>query len=338
MPHLILHIGHQKTGTTALQFALKGNGKLLNRYGIHYPSSGDHKHAFAAPHLLDNENAALNRRMNAEGAGIRAKSAKVWNRIKRDCHRSKASTFILSGEGFWGAPGRDEVAFMRNEFADIAETAEVVAYLRSPASHFLSRLNQRMRMSQTVPAVRNNYYRKPISAYWQNGFERVSLQVFDRESLIGGDIVEDFCTRFLPDLAEPLDRAAIRRSNDSISAEALAVINEYDIPNRKLSARATRSLRISITRAVRTADSEIAGFARPTLYPEVADTVVARSSDLIWLRDEHGVEFKDVDYSRVGAATDIDLKQLSKIANFCPIDQERLAALRARVHKDVPLG
>lgn len=336
MAHLILHIGHPKTGTTALQFALGGNGAVLRDRGILYPDSGvDHKHASIAPHLLDLENASLRRRLRATGDKLRRRSGKVWQRICRQCEASDANRIILSGEAFWGAPGQPKVKAMRAELATICETAEVVAYLRSPAPLFMSRLNQRMWVSQTLPVLKQtyfqNYFKRPVTAYSGAGFSRVSLRLFDRGSLLNGDIVDDFCANFLPDLPTTLDKSVIRRSNDSLSAEALAAIQSHAQSNQSRFAFRRRIQKSRLLRAVTEADKSVAGFTRPSLHPEVADAVVAASSDLIWLRDMQGIEFADVDYARVDAKDAIKLDTLAKISDFCPLDEDRFAALKAEV-------
>ena len=336
MTHLVLHIGHPKTGTTSLQFALRGNMMLLNKYGIHYPDSGvDHKHASAAPFLLGSENPALRRRMNATGPELVAKSEKVWRRIVRDCKKRHPSAIVLSGEAYWGAPDAGKVSGMRGKLEELCSSAEVVGYLRSPAPLFLSRLNQRTRMTQTLPVVSPHFFRKPISAYMSGGFQRISLQIFDRAEMVNGDVVDDFCAHFLPGLKEPLDREVIARSNDSISAEAMALIQEFEIPSLDASAQRKRQFRNRVVRTVRECDQALAGFTRPRLFPEVADAVVARSLDLTWLRDEHGVVFKDLDYARVGASVDLKLEELTRIPEFCPLDQDRLSELRAQVKERV---
>ncbi len=335
MSHLILHLGHAKTGTTSLQFALQGNRDLLLKSGILYPYSGDHKHVFAAPHLMDHTNPAIVRRMRSGNRSVAGKSRKVWGRIVKDCRRSDANTIVLSGEGFWGAPSRDAVAEMREKLGEICETAEAVAYLRSPVQLFLSRLNQRMRMTQTIPSVSRRYYKKPIMVYDNNGFEKLSLHIFDRDNLIGGDIIEDFCTRHLMDLSEPLDRSVVKRANESVSAEAMTVIDEYKIPDRGLKPNARRTLRIRIVHVVRDADRQLENKGRPKLFPEVADAIVARSEDLTWLRDERGFEFPDVDYSRVGGASDVRLDELNRVADFCPVDEGRLSELRELVKEEL---
>ena len=64
--------------------------------------------------------------------------------------------------------------------------------------------------------------------------------------------------------------------------------------------------------------------------------MIARSADLIWLRDERGIEFPDVDYSLVGSETKIDLESIQEIAALCPLNPSRLSELRNMIANQFP--
>lgn len=334
LTHLILHIGHHKTGTTALQSALKASSDILTESGILYPAAGsNNKHSTIAPYVMNHVNSASARKLGSSGWLLRAKSARVWHRIVRDVKHAKPETVVLSGEGFWGIHDPDKIAAMHEKFAAISDNVEIVAYLRSPASRFLSALNQRTRMSAGLPFASSSFFKKAITAFDTPDAQKLTLRIFDRKELIGGDIIEDFGKTFLPQLVEPLRHPAADNTNDSVSAEALAVIKELGFPAQQAMRRQDWRNLYKAVRMVRQADATVPGFTRPRLRPEVADAVVAVSTDLPWLRDCHGIEFPDVDYARVGAADALKIGKLTRISDFCPLDQDRFKALKTEVER-----
>jgi hypothetical protein len=94
-------------------------------------------------------------------------------------------------------------------------------------------------------------------------------------------------------------------------------------------------LRSELACNLREADHALGGNLKPSLRPEIADALVARSADLIWLRDEAGIRFTNVDYGLVGTTGHPELDSLHRVEDFSPVDPERLAALRATVERKI---
>lgn len=339
MAKLVFHIGHPKTGTTALQTVLNGNGQALGAAGVLYPTKArptthHDKHALAKPWLTGLESAPLIRASGCRGEALRRMSESYWSALKAEVQSTPHRTLVLSCESFWAVPIPQRPSF-RARLSEICDHATVVAYLRSPASRFLSKMNQNVRMLHGFRIPSAEYYRPVIEAYRAEGFEDIVLSPFERARLAGGDVVTDFCRRHLPSDLPPLDRGTAERSNESISNEALAILDEvarrYPVAPRDV--RDHR--RVQASDLLRSADKELGGNRRPSLRPEVAGALVARCTDLHWLRDDAGITFEDVDYDRVGAAGGVDLARLGRVEDFCSIDADRLLALRALTDREI---
>ncbi|HSF65282.1 MAG TPA: hypothetical protein VLA78_12890, partial [Paracoccaceae bacterium] len=169
-------------------------------------------------------------------------------------------------------------------------------------------------------------YRPVIEAYRAAGLDRLSLNVFAAGKLINRDIVDDFCTRYLPAPLPPLQRQGVERSNESVSTEALVILDELRaLVGDPMKRDPRRTQAVALLRA---ADQTLAGRARPALRPEIEAALVARTADLRWLRDSCGIVFDDVDYGTPSAGLP-DLTSLHHVSDFCPVDAARLEAMRA---------
>ena len=327
---LILHIGHPKTGTTALQSVLAANAARLLEVGVLYPTAAtpvSHKHELAKPYLTGRENGAIRRRTGLEGEALARLSERYWSSLKAEI-RHPHNIIVLSAEGLWAVPARRWPSFSER-LSEICDNVTVVAYLRSPARRFLSQMNQRVRMFRGVLLPPPEYYRSVVEAYRENGFDSIKLNVFEPASLVGGDIVADFCQKYLPAELEPLDRESVERGNESVSNEALAILDETRRRYPALPNSAIDRGRAKMVALLRAADRDIGGNLRPSLKPGVANAIVAGAKDLCWLRDHCGVQFKDVDYDLAESTGHAALGEMRRVSDFCPIDAERLDALRA---------
>jgi hypothetical protein len=326
---LILHIGHPKTGTTALQSVLFSNADLLVRSGVIYPNLSDYgyqKHILAIPYLAGVTNLGLHLRTGARGAELTDISRKYWMRLQDHVALRSPKTIVLSCEGLFTIP---TCTGFRTKLADLSSQVTVVAYLRSPAKRFLSQINQNIRMFRRFTLPPAEYYRPVLEAYHAGGFKELSLNIFDSRYLYHKDIVADFVHKYLPSDLPLLNRNAIE-NNESVSNEALALLAE--IPDRwdVSDPQAVGSRRRKAVSIIRTADRIVEGNLRPSLEPEIEAALIARSTDLLWLRDVHGLEFTDVEYSSIGRLGSLDLSTLNHLEDFCHIDIDRLATLRAK--------
>jgi hypothetical protein len=150
---LILHIGHYKTGTTALQVFFAQNRKFLAQNGISYPDILEHngKHSVLAFSIL--AGAGLTDRL-MHGFTTDVKAQDIWAELLKYIDESKNPTTLVSSEEFMRVgqfPAAieilNEILSNRPEWLDV----EVVVYLRDPKAHMKSWYNQLIKMGIAVP-------------------------------------------------------------------------------------------------------------------------------------------------------------------------------------------
>jgi hypothetical protein len=343
MTRLLLHIGHPKTGTTALQSVLSANAKkLLYDASILYPTRttpSEYKHAFAIPWLLGLENEAIRRRGRCKNEQLKELSKKYWESLTQEAREVNPKHLILSAEGFWilRKASPDKISFFRESIHSIASEVSVAGYLKSPASYFTSMINQKLRNYREVLLPRSNYYRSAIQAWESVGFNHYSWRIFDRSQLSNGDIIDDFFTHHLPHTfqSESLNREGVEQANSSVSNEALIILEELVKERPILRENIYDHRRSKVVDILRDADQFIGGQCRPSLKEQARALIIRRCQDLAWLQ-ERGLTFPDVDPDLINAAPlDGDPERFTHVADFCPINTERLGALRSTSTKRI---
>lgn len=205
---LVIHIGSQKTGTTAIQGFLTRNTRALRRAGVHYLKAGrtNIAHNSMLPLFRSGETADLERA------------------IADECAAAPEATHVLSSEMFFRPLPARALAMILPE--DLRENAKVVCYVRRQ-DRYLEALYKQFVKNGRIPADRMAFYERkagelsylPILQAWETAFGEgnVLLRPFERRHFPGGDVVEDFAALLGVDPAgfETADAAA----NKSLSAE-----------------------------------------------------------------------------------------------------------------------
>ena len=149
---LVLHIGHYKTGTTALQVFLARNAQALRAAGLEYPEARRHnaKHSDYAFALL---RAAGARRL-MHGYADPTPPETLWEALFARVRASPAATVIVSSEEFmrlamFPAAETRLSAILERHAAGLR--VEALAYLRAPQSHLRSWYNQLVKMHEPTP-------------------------------------------------------------------------------------------------------------------------------------------------------------------------------------------
>lgn len=150
-PRLILHIGHYKTGTTALQLFLSENAALLNERGLVYSQTAltNAKHSALAFSLLSEAGVTtmLHKFDPTQEAQV------LWNTLFDEARAlPQGSALIASSEEFMRlAMSPDAVEALRGYVANATDIdIQIIAYLRGPQSHLASWYNQLVKMGQVV--------------------------------------------------------------------------------------------------------------------------------------------------------------------------------------------
>lgn len=218
---LYLHIGHYKTGTTALQVFLARNPRFLARHGTEYCELHLHnaKHSHLAFALL--REAGAERLMH--GYCDPTPPADLWADLMAHVRASPARKVIVSSEEFMRL---GEFPAAADRLAELAATAgnidiRVIAYLRNPRDHLRSWHNQLVKMgvevgdiaaamqSGAIEAVHYDYARALTPWLAAFGPDRVVLRDYDRARRRRTGLYQDFFSVLgLPwqeGLAEPED-------------------------------------------------------------------------------------------------------------------------------------
>jgi len=328
---LLLHVGHPKTGTSSLQATLRKSHDALLGQSILHPLIGTRtgNNRTLIPYLLgpsEIEKKRLGRTRPNRQAAAAAQPLTTWNSFLAALDHARPDTVILSSEQFFRVIHPEQQAQYCAALRSVATEIEVIAYLRSPPSYFLSHMNQRLKFYRPTRIRSGAWLRPVIDSMIRHGPGRVSLNVFDRSVMTGGDIVQDFFARNLPDFDTTLLGAAERESNTTISTEAMALLQQSHSGGIGLSRNRHRA-----SRAIRAADRAIPNPTRPDFRDGVRQIAIDRAADdLFWLRDTHGLVFPDIDYTQIRPlAGDDPMLRLTRIEDICPVNPERKAEVLA---------
>jgi len=256
----ILHIGTEKTGTTALQYALRAQREALSALGVFYANAlGElnSRHLAAAFSAFADSDAFLITHGLTDPAKFARWRERTLSEIRDEISLAseRHDTYVLSSEHFSSRVLIDndviELAqFLSSQFSEI----RVVCYLRRQDEMAVSRINEQLRAGfpkMDFPSIRGDGPLPRLYDYfglfkrWSFAFGSASVQfrIFDRAELVGGDIVSDFSQT---QLGVPIEIGFEASPNASLSATAqlaLKMFNEVMGPeSRTHVARQRRAL------------------------------------------------------------------------------------------------
>ncbi|WP_179042377.1 hypothetical protein [Sphingobium lactosutens] len=219
MTRFILHVGDGKCGSSSIQTALFHARADLRAQGIiyesHHSSSGNFCLSTLVGGTTRGDDAGQRRIATDTVAAIRAGLA-------------TADHVILSSESFLRQSPANIMAILHMITPDISGI-DVIAYVRHPVAMYLSLAQQAIKASTrfTSPAS----YRRPLDealVRWEScsGVESLTVRLFDRAAMVGGDVVPDF-QAILERLTERTIPLAPVRENQSLSAEQMVALQHY---------------------------------------------------------------------------------------------------------------
>jgi hypothetical protein len=122
-----------------------------------------------------------------------------------------------------------------------------------------------------------------------------------------------------------------RRSNETLSAEAMSIsvlMRRKVAAGRRGSVDPEHRLLLALLREL---DAELGGASKPRLKTHVAAAVTRASTELLWLRDERGIEFDGIDYDAVDGSMPDHMDGMREIREICEFDPGRRDLLIARL-------
>ncbi len=216
---LYIHIGSQKTGSTAIQGFLYNNRQALKQAGFNYVRSGRKKSAHNGMNFLF-------KRGNAQT---------VCDDIVAEIEASPVDNHIISSELFF----REGVALgLREHFPErIIKQTKIICYLRRQDKYIESVYKQSVKNGRIPPNSQkflarkqnNLVYSKALSAFSKVfGQNNIIVQAFERSNFPEGDIIKDFAQAIGLSLTHKF-KFPSEISNKSLSvqvSEILGVVNK----------------------------------------------------------------------------------------------------------------
>ncbi|MBM28982.1 MAG: hypothetical protein CME58_11470 [Halieaceae bacterium] len=240
---LVLHIGTEKTGTTAIQSALSSQREYLLRNGVCYAKSAGDLNcqglaaAFTSLGVRDDY---VVKSQLTDPERYRDWRQNLLQMMRREISAAKdrCHTFVLSSEHFSSrliknADVTDLAKYLGTEFDDVA----VVCYLRRQDLMATSRINEGLRAGfpqRWFPSVTEGnalphlYDYRALLERWSAAFgeSAVKPRIFERSKLVAESIVADFSETHL---GLPVSPTAAENLNVSLSLTAqiaLMMFNE----------------------------------------------------------------------------------------------------------------
>jgi tetratricopeptide (TPR) repeat protein len=236
-PELILHIGQSKTGTSSIQRVLGARREALAGLGVCYPlSPGWANHGLLPASLVPVERLGHFNPAVWEGMAPAARLDRFRAEFARELAAMPGTTrlLLISAEQMGGLLDTEaSIGALRDLLAPHVGRMRVVIYLRRQDSHFASGYTQALRVGHVAPPVLPAKGPETLRAYdyaalldlWARVFGAGAVQprIFERESLLHGDIVDDFLAFCGIPLEVPPDDPD-RQSNLSLTPDGIELV------------------------------------------------------------------------------------------------------------------
>jgi glycosyltransferase involved in cell wall biosynthesis len=292
----VIHVGTDKTGSTALQTSMDAmRNAFLRRRKVAYLPRPVH-------HMLGSHFSAEPERLEfnvAEGfssrSAIRERDRAYLTDVERFLQTAgECETLFLSFEGFYSL-AEETLDSLVAWASSHAESVTALMYVRQPHSYAVSALSQRVFSGQaataTKPLRRVNISRVLTRLEHAFGQGRVLVRAYEASQLIGGDIVSD-CLHAIgaEDIIGTPDYVRGGQINTQMSREAAtfgkALMTALTEGGAKLPDRTS-------WRKCRDLIAAMPGH-RITLTPkQAAELSDATQSDLSLLKAAYGIEFQE---------------------------------------------
>ncbi|WP_421904465.1 hypothetical protein [Mameliella sp.] len=330
MPNLLIHIGQGKTGSTSIQNFLRTNPEMLRDAGVLFPETGKHtNHQDIFSYLTDDV-----KQHDPRLRGTRADDRKralgktFWHAARDTMDKTNPRLVVLSCENQFRPFAPAALLRLTDELRPLFSRIDVCAYLRDPASHFLSSAQQDLKKRPDFTIPSRSYFRDTLEPWSLHGPGPLTCIRFARSELADQDVVTDFSRRFVG-----VDPASARRSatedNTSLSPEAMEIMQLYlrgeiEAPTRYHARRTQRMKAL-----VQEADSKCSGFSRPRLRKGLKEAIEARALDLDWLERTFGLRFPEIGQPAMSPEeADRRIRGLSRVSDVCTTDPDRIEALQ----------
>jgi len=252
----ILHIGTEKTGSTAIQHFLHNNWAQFKAQGTHICRSvGEpNNRGLPAAFMSEEKSDDFLRRMKHENI----KGRRRWRkRLLKDFLKEvsqakvKSNTFLISSEHFQSKlKSLDEVRNLHTFLQPLFRSVTVICYLRRQDQLAISRYSEVLRaghvLRSPLPAM-DKKQRGNLPLYfdfealldrWSDAFgeDNIEPHVYSKKDMLDGDVIHDFVRAVglqLPESRGPKSG----NSNMALSAEAQTVLLGVNKTLRELGRR-----------------------------------------------------------------------------------------------------
>jgi hypothetical protein len=332
----ILHFGTSKTGSTAIQDTFFKNPEILLKNEILYPNTSSYpNHTPMLFSVTDNDEflGQFGRRDSNSVASSIEFSDAAWARFDQIIKDSQAKTLVISSEFIYGlrASSLKKLVDRINIYCD---DIRMVGYFRSPASHYLSGMQQVLKYGSNIMPLQHTINFRAAWRKLNSAAEGAcDVREFSSKRLVNGCVCTDFMANFLQMSPEAISQVTIERSNESVSAEGIALLQAFNAAVFPGERRVGNQFSRTVIELVDAAQA-VASFTKPRLRPSVRSVIEHfRAADTAWLRDEMGLTFDDVDYDHVLTEPEAELAARClegvklTLSDIIEIDPERLERL-----------
>ena len=222
---LVLHVGMAKSGSTAIQRGLQQLHDPLLAAGYLYPKGLQTSHNQSSLIVAAVPPEKLPRyflpRYEGQPDRIAHDFAQWIDGIRAAAERHRPKALLMSGETLFELARPEQFEKLAAVLRSLADTIEIVAYLRRPSDFYFASVQQILRADHRVRPLAPVAYRAPLEGFAAIA-DRLHVFKYDRALFPGGDALRHFVERFCPEMAEgscrrspPTSRSAPRRSRCS---------------------------------------------------------------------------------------------------------------------------